>query len=321
MRVLVTGAAGFIGTNLCTLLLGDGLLDEGVEVVAVDNLSAETGQLAPGVELHEVSCAELAESGELLREIDAVVHLAGKPSVDFANDHPMEAFDANVRDTVALLIAAAEAGVGRFVYASSNAAAGNVDGPVHEQVLTRPASLYGASKLAAEAYCIAAGESYGIETVALRFSSVYGPHSRHKGSVIHKFIRDVIAGRILIVHGDGEQSRDFIFVEDLCRAVVAATRQPCAPVLQIGTGERVSVNELIDVIADIADAHPEIEHGETRLGDVRESVSDISLAREQLGWEPRVDLREGVRRTYEYYRAREAAPGEQLAGEREGAAT
>jgi UDP-glucose 4-epimerase len=316
MRVLVTGAAGFIGTNLCTLLL-----DEGVELVAVDNLSAETGQLAPGVELHEVSCKDLAASGELLRGVDAVVHLAGKPSVDFANEHPMEAFDANVRDTVELLIAAAEAGVRRFVYASSNAAAGNVDGPVHEQVPTRPASLYGASKLAAEAYCIAAGESYGIETVALRFSSVYGPHSRHKGSVIHKFIRDVIAGRTLTVHGDGEQSRDFIFVEDLCRAVLAAARQDCGPVLQVGTGERASVNELIEVIAGVADVHPEIEHGDNRLGDVRESVSDISLVHEQLGWEPRVDLREGVRRTYEYYRALEESAVGRPAVRRESTAT
>ncbi len=311
MRVLVTGAAGFIGTNLCTLLS-----HESVEVVAVDDMSAQTDQLAPGVDLHELSCAELSRTRELLRGSDAVVHLAGRPSVDFANEHPLEAFDANVRDTVELLIAASEAGVGRFVFASSNAAAGNVDGPVHEQVVPRPISLYGASKLAAEAYCIAAGESYGIETVALRFSSVYGPHSRHKGSVIHQFIRNVLAGRPLTVHGDGEQSRDFIFVEDLCRAVLAATKQRCGPVLQIGTGERTSVNELIDVIADVANLRPEIERGEPRLGDVRESVSDISLAHEQLGWSPQVGLHEGIRRTYEYYRALVEQPGEREAAAR-----
>lgn len=299
MRILITGGAGFIGSNLCRRLRS-----EGVEPVVVDDGSGGIDHLPDGVERHVLAVDALAARGELLRSVDAVVHLAAKPSVDFANEHPLEALDANVGDTLRVLLAAAEAGVPRLVCASSNAAAGNVVGPVHEQVLPRPASVYGATKTAAEAFCSAVSESYGLNAVSLRFSNCYGPYSDHKQSAAHKFVRKALRDEPITIFGDGSQTRDFIYVDDIARCILLAASRDCGPVLQVGTGVETTVTELVAAIEAAVGRPIALEYAERRRGDVLASVSDNGLAEEQLGWKPEVDLAEGIARTVDYYRER-----------------
>jgi UDP-glucose 4-epimerase len=236
MRILVTGGAGFIGSNLCRLLLA-----EGVEPVVVDDASSGVDYLPEGVERHTVSVAALGRQPALLASVEAVVHLAAKPSVDFANQHPLEALDANVGDTLRVLLAAAEAGVPRLVYASSNAAAGNVAGPVHELVLPRPVSVYGATKTAAEAFCSAVNESYGLAAVSLRFSNCYGPWPDHKQSAAHLFVRKALAGEPVTIFGDGSQTRDFIYVEDIARCILASVSDNRLAAQQLGWKPRIDL--------------------------------------------------------------------------------
>jgi UDP-glucose 4-epimerase len=308
MRILVTGGAGFIGSNLCRVLLA-----EGVEPVVVDDASGGIDYLPDGVERHTFSVAELAHQAPLLKTVEAVVHLAAKPSVDFANQYPLEALDANVGDTLRVLLAAAEAGVPRLVCASSNAAAGNVVGPVHERVLPQPASIYGATKTASEAFCSAISESYGLDAVSLRFSNCYGPLSDHKQSAAHLFVRKALAGEPVTIFGDGSQTRDFIFVDDIARCIHLAATRACGPVLQVGTGIETSVSELVAAIERAVGEPLVLEHAERRRGDVLASVSDNRLAAEQLGWKPQIDLETGIDRTVAYYRDRIAASGRSLA--------
>jgi len=297
MRILVTGGAGFIGSNLCRVLIA-----EGVEPVVVDDASGGIDFLPEGVERHTFAVAQLATETALLQSVAAVVHLAAKPSVDFANEHPLEALDANVGDTLRVLLAAAEAGVPRLVSASSNAAAGNIVGPVHERVLPQPASVYGATKTASEAFCSAVTESYGLDAVSLRFSNAYGPWSDHKQSAVHLFVRRALAGEPVTIFGDGEQTRDFIYVEDIARCIYLAATRECGPVLQVGTGVETTVTELVGAIEAAVGSPLRLEHAGPRRGDVLASVSDNRLAEEQLGWKPQVDLANGIAHTVDYYR-------------------
>ena len=302
MRILVTGGAGFIGSNLCRVLQG-----EGVEPVVVDDASGGIDYLPEGVERHTFPVAELANRMSLLKSVEAVVHLAAKPSVEFANEHPLEALDANVGDTLRTLLAAAAAGVPRFVCASSNAAAGNVAGPVHERVLPSPASIYGATKTAAEAFCAAVSESYGIDAVSLRFSNCYGPWSDHKQSAAHLFVRKALADEPVTIFGDGSQTRDFIYVDDIARCILLAATHDCGPILQVGTGVETSVNQLVAAIEKAVGRPLSLAYAERRRGDVLASVSDNRLGEQQLGWKPQVDLETGIARTVAYYRDRAGA--------------
>lgn len=299
MRILITGGAGFIGSNLCRVLL-----ESGLEPVVVDDGRAGVDYLPAGVERHTIAVEALAGERALLESVEAVVHLAARPSVEFANDFPLEALDANVGDTLRVLLAAAEAGVPRLVCASSNAAAGNVVGPVHEQILPRPASVYGATKTACEAFCSAVSESYGIQAVSLRFSNCYGPWSDHKGSAVHLFIRKALAGEPVTVFGDGLQTRDFIYVEDIARCIELAATRECGPVLQVGTGVETTVREMIAAIESAMGTSIPVEMAEKRRGDVLTSVSDNRLAEAQLGWTPQVAFAAGIEKTVAYYRDR-----------------
>lgn len=297
MKIVVTGGSGFIGTNLVEVLLS-----EHHEVIVVDDLTAGGAAPSDNVVFHQLSCRELISRGDIWQGADAFVHLAGRPSVQFANDHPLEAFEANVGDTFRLLEAAAKQGISRFVLASSNAAVGEVEGAVTEQAVARPVSLYGASKLAAEAYCSAAARSWGLRATALRFANVYGPHSDRKSSVVNKFVRMAIEGGTLVVYGDGSQTRDFIYVEDVCRAILRTVESDVEePVLQIATGVETSVADLIGYVSAQLDVVPPLRFADPRTGDVHANSGDIGLAREVLEWEPAVSIVDGIARTAEYY--------------------
>ena len=272
--MLVTGAAGFIGSNLCLMLQA-----QEIEVLAVDDLSAGVRLIPDEVEFRRLNCGQLADNPTLLRRADAIVHLAAKPSVEFANKNPLEALDNNVKQTLQLLLAANGAGVKRFIFASSNAAVGSAAGPIYEELTPKPGSFYGASKLAGEAYCLAAAKSLGIHAVTLRFANVYGPLSDHKESAINKFVRLALANRPITINGDGRQTRDFIFVEDICRAILRSLSVPYeSSVFQIGAGVETSILEVVEILGEILGQSIQTQSGENVPGDIRTNYSDIRRA-------------------------------------------
>jgi UDP-glucose 4-epimerase len=303
---VVTGGAGFIGSNIVRRLLGDGH-----EVRVVDDLS--TGKEAnledvPGpLALYEGSVCDRALLDAVLAGADYVLHQAAIPSVPLSVDDPALVNEINVAGTLAVLCAARDAGVRRVVYASSCSVYGDApELPKREDMLPAPMSPYAVSKLAGEHYCCAFTEVYGLETVSLRYFNVYGPRQDPSGpyaAVVPMFARAIADGRKPKVFGDGEQSRDFVFVEDVAEANVrAATADGAAgAVLNIGTGERHSLNALLGLLREVLSTPFETEYAEERPGDVRHSQADISRARAAIGFEPKVGFAEGVRRTVKWY--------------------
>jgi UDP-glucose 4-epimerase len=196
---------------------------------------------------------------------------------------------------------AREAGVNRFVFASSNAPLGRQTPPSSEDKAPLPVSPYGASKLAGEAYCLAYNGSWGMNTIALRFANVYGPFSAHKASVVAKFIRNIRRDGRLELYGGGDQTRDFVYVEDLCRAILLSLESNVGgEVFQIGTGVETSIRELADLLSGIAATTVDAATAPPLRGDVQRSRSSIEKIKDVLGWEPEVDLEEGLRRTWSW---------------------
>ena len=299
-RVLVTGGAGFVGVNLAPVLAALGYATR-----CFDNFStgrrvdAERAGFDEIVEGDVLDAAMLADAA---KGCSHLVHLAAQCGVPASVEDPVKDCEVNVRGTLHALLAGRDADVDGFVFASSNAPLGEITPPAHEGVVPRPTSPYGASKLAGEAYCSAFAASYGLATVALRFSNVYGPYSYHKGSVVAAFCKRAQSGEPLIVYGDGTQTRDFVFIEDLCRGIAAAvTNGSKGLVAHIGSGRETTV---IDVAKRVSDRFGglAIEHRPPRAGDVERSVADISLARERFGFAPRVGLDEGLDRTVAWFR-------------------
>jgi UDP-glucose 4-epimerase len=253
---------------------------------------------------HDLVVANLTDRAAVaaaLRDIDAVVHLAARPGVPDSVTDPAGTFDANVVQTVGLLEAVRAAGVPRFVFASSNAAVGQHEPPTDETSLPRPSSPYGASKLAGEAFTTAFAATYGIAACSLRFSNAYGPRSLHKRSVIATWIRAAIAGEPVTIFGDGEQTRDFIHVDDVAAAVVATLDAPVdavvGEVFQIGTGRETTLNELAAAIGRAVGQPLAVRHAPARAGDVRRNVGRITKARERLGFSAGIDLDDGLSQT------------------------
>lgn len=305
-RVLVTGGAGFIGVNLAPVLA-----DHGYATRCYDNFS--TGHRADAEhasydEIVEGDILDLAALTEATRDCTQVVHLAAQAGVPTSVEDPLTDCELNVRGTLHALLAARDAGVRAFVFASSSAPLGEITPPAHEGVVPRPTSPYGASKLAGEAYCSAFSGSYGLPTVALRFSNVYGPYSYHKGSVVAAFCKRALAGEPLVVYGDGRQTRDFVFVEDLSRGIAAALargdqeEQVDQGVLaHLGSGVETTVLEVARLVADRVGGAT-VEHQPERAGDVVRSTADISRARALFGFMPRVTLEDGLDRTVRWFR-------------------
>lgn len=304
---VVTGGAGFIGSNLVHALLA-----RGDRVRVFDDLS--TGR---AVNLDDVrSDVELVDGD--VRDPDAVAravegtafvfHQAAIPSVARSVADPVASNDVNVTGTLNVLVAARDANVERVVYASSAAVYGNADMlPLHEDMPTRPASPYGVSKLAGERYLEAFTRTYGLPTVALRYLNVFGPRQNPRSeyaAAIPRFISCTLGGDVPTIFGDGEQARDFVFVDDVVQANLLAAHagEPAwGRALNIGRGERRTVNELLDAIRTLVPGeHPAPVHEPSRAGEVRDSWSDISAARKVLGYEPAVAFEEGLRRTMEW---------------------
>ena len=306
-RYLVTGGAGFIGSHVV-----QALLDRGETVRVLDDLSTGKRENLPVSDRLEFVEADLASDGvarQAVDRVERVAHIAAIPSVPRSVKEPLATHRANVDGTLLLLMAARDAAVKRLVFASSSSVYGDsATLPKHEEMPTRPLSPYALQKLVGEHYIRLFHSLYGLDAVALRFFNVFGPRqdpgSQYSG-VISLFTAALSEGRQPTIHGDGEQTRDFTYVSDVADGIVAACHAPDVggQVINLACGGRTSLNRLFAVLRELIGSTVEPVHGPPREGDVRDSQADVTLARRLLGFESRVTLEEGLRRTLEWYRS------------------
>ncbi|MGE0450162.1 MAG: SDR family oxidoreductase [Vicinamibacterales bacterium] len=304
---LVTGGAGFIGSHL-----SEELVRRGARVRVVDNLS--TGKRRnldhlPAVEFLEGDLADPDTCARAVQGVEYVLHQAAIPSVPRSVKDPVTSHRSNVDASLNLLVAARDAGVRRVVYAGSSSAYGDTPTlPKREDMPPRPQSPYALQKLVAEQYCQLFTTLYGLETVTIRYFNVFGPRqdpgSPYSG-VISLFSTALLDGRSPIVHGDGEQTRDFTYVANVVDGVLRACEAPGAAgeVINVATGGRISLNQLLQTMNAIIGSSVAATYAEPRAGDVRDSQADITKARRLLGYTPIVGLEEGLRRTVDWCRA------------------
>ena len=308
MRYVVTGGAGFIGSHLV-----ERLLELEQDVVVLDDFSTGRREnLAPfegSIELVEGSITDPAACARAVKGADVILHQAALGSVPRSVKDPVTTHQVNATGTLNLLHAAVEAGVPRVVYASSSSAYGDTEElPKHEGMVPRPRSPYAVSKLAGEQYCRAFHASYGLEAVALRYFNVFGPRQDPQSqyaAVIPLFATAALEGRSATIFGDGEQSRDFTFVTNVVEANLLAARanaEALGEVFNVGAGRRTTINELWGTISALAGHEGEAEHLPPRTGDVRHSLASLERTTPALGYTPRVDVEEGLRRTVAWYR-------------------
>jgi UDP-glucose 4-epimerase len=255
----------------------------------------------------EVLIGDVADPAALepaLDGIDAVIHLASQTGVIPSVENPVGDFEGNTLATFRTLDGCRRKGIERIVFASSGAAVGDVPPPIHEEIVARPVSPYGAGKLAGEAYCSSFASSFGMHTVALRFSNVYGPFSTHKNNAIPNFIKRCLQGEPLHIYGDGSQTRDFIHVDDLCDGIVRGltAENVAGEVFQLGTARETSVAALARLVQEAVGGRSEILFEPRRAGEVYKSRVDISKARRLLGFEPKIELPAGLASTAAWYR-------------------
>ncbi len=308
MKVLVTGGAGFIGSNLA-----DAFLRMGHEVRVLDDISTGFLENVPAqAELIEAEVSDAQAVAKAVDGVELVVHLAAHRAVLRSVEDPLATDTANTHGTLTVLKAAVDAGVRRVVYASSSSVYGaNPPMPTPETAPTRPRSPYAVTKLAGEHYCRVFAELYGLETVSFRYFNVFGPRQRPDSAyaaVIPLFIEALRRGDRPTVHGDGGQSRGFTYIDDVVRANEAAAAAPpaaCQGQIYNIAGERsYSLLDLLDTLGRILNVVPDPIHTDPRPGDIRNSRADGSLARSSLGWEPEVDFEEGLRRAVAWFEHR-----------------
>jgi len=299
--VLVTGGCGFIGVNLARRLRA-----AAAHLRAFDNGSSgriEDGEAAGFDEIVVGDVRDLDALRDAARDCDTVVHLAAQTGVTMSVEDPRTDLEINVTGTLHTLLAARDAGARAFVFASSAAPLGSAPPPGREDTVPRPLSPYGASKLAGEGLCHAFWGSYGLRTTALRFTNVYGPWSYHKGSVVATFMRNAMASEPLVIYGDGSQTRDFLYVDDLCDAIViAAVRAPGGSLYQLGTGTETTIAALAAAIRRLfTDREVRIEHRPARPGEVTRSYADPGRVCTELGVRAVTPLDTGLARTRDWF--------------------
>jgi nucleoside-diphosphate-sugar epimerase len=307
-KFLVTGAAGFIGRSIAAELLA-----RGEQVRGIDNFITGKRPNLKGLEAMQFIEGDLRDPAACARAcegVDTVFHEAALASVPRSVADPVGTNEHCVTATLNLLVAACEAGVRRVVYAGSSSAYGDTPTmPKREEMTPNPISPYAAAKLAGEQYMRVFARVYGLETVVLRYFNVFGPYqdpTSHYSGVLAIFCRKMLAGEQPTIYGDGEQSRDFTFIANVVTAnllaAAASADKVSGRVINIATGERFTLNQTYKILRELIGYEGEPAFGAQRAGDVRDSLADISLARELLGYEPVVDFSEGLRRTVEWYR-------------------
>ncbi len=304
---LVTGGAGFIGSNLARFLL-----EQGEKVRVLDNFSTgkreNLEEIQEKIDLLEGDVCDSQAVERAVEGVDYVLHQAAIPSVPRSVENPFESHEANTTGTLRLLEASRRAKVRRVVYASSSSVYGaNEALPKQESMLAEPLSPYAVAKLAAEQYCHVYYHLYGLETVSLRYFNIFGPRQDPKSpytGVISCFIEAILTGNPPTIYGDGEQTRDFTFVENVARANFAAchcTEGLGAP-YNIGCGSRISINGVWETMARLAGVDLAPKYGDPRIGDVPHSLADVVRAREAFDYKPQIDFAEGVKRTLAFYK-------------------
>jgi len=315
-RWLITGGCGFIGTSLISRILID---QPDAHIRVLDNLSiGNRDDLAEVCSFEEVSenavpdksgvfllVGDIRNADQCLLatiSVECIVHLAANTGVGPSVEDPRADMEVNVIGVFNMLESARINAVKRFVFASSGAPAGMVSPPIHEELAPHPVSPYGASKLSGEGYCSCYYQTFDINTVSLRFGNVYGPRSKHKSSVVAKFIRQALSNEICEIYGDGTQTRDFIYIDDLINAVVKATNfEKGGEVFQIAAGAEMTLNELTKklklIFHDKTGEKMKVINGQKRLGDVMRNFADTSKAKKILGWEPLMPIDEGLANT------------------------
>ncbi len=305
-RYLITGGAGFIGSNLA-----EALVNQGHFVRVLDNFSTGKAHNLEGIkdriEIIEGDVRYLNTVFEAMEGIDYVLHQAALPSVPRSIQTPIESNDVNTSGTLNVLYAAKEKGVKRVVYAASSSAYGDTPTlPKVETMKPDPLSPYAVNKLAAEQYCSVFYKVYGLETVALRYFNIFGrrqdPNSYYS-AVIPKFIKAFLNGTPPVIYGDGTQSRDFTYIDNVINANLLACKAPKAAgeVFNIACGDRITLNELAEELGKLTGAWIPAKHGDPRPGDIKHSLADISKAKELLGYEVLVPVHEGLKRTTEWF--------------------
>lgn len=296
MRFLITGGAGFIGTALANYLV-----HQGHTVRVLDDLSAgERSRLDPAVNFTRGDVEDKPKVWRLLNKIDCVYHLAARVSVPESVLYPREYNKTNVSGTVAIMEAMRDAGIKRVVFASSGAVYGEQKvAQVHEELLPSPTSPYGVSKLAAEGYVHTIGEVWQIETVSLRIFNAYGPGQAippTHAPVIPQFLRQVMGNGSLVIYGGGSQVRDYVYIDDVVRALVAASTAAGInrQIINVGTGLGSSVNEMVRLIEKVTGRQAKTIVNRNVAGGVSSLVADTSRAKTLLGYEPQVTLEQGL---------------------------
>ena len=333
MKWLITGGCGFIGISLIRNLLRE----EGHAIRVLDNLSvgrredlgritrfneinpdSMENHLSPGnVELIVGDILDESQAIKASKDIDIIVHLAANTGVGPSVESPRQDMEANVIGTFNMLEAARQNNVQHFIFASSGAPVGECEPPIHEELAPHPVSPYGASKLAGEGYCSTYFHTFDLKTVILRFGNVYGPGSGHKNSVVAKFIKQALDGETSKIYGDGTQTRDFIYIDDLVDAIRKAANpeafgrqrsslaMPWGETFQIATNREHTVNEIAKILKNELALQYEIKmkikYGEPRRGDVKRNFSDTSKAWNIMGWKADVNLMEGIQKTLKWF--------------------
>jgi nucleoside-diphosphate-sugar epimerase len=306
-RFLVTGGAGFIGSNICPKLISQGCF-----VRVIDNLltgkKTNLAGILDKIEFIEADMGDPDIARRAMKGIDAVLHQGALPSVPRSVDDPAATHRHCVDATFTLLLAARDAKVKRFVYAASSSAYGDTPTlPKVETMPVNPLSPYAAAKLMGEYYCSVFYKVFGLETISLRYFNVFGPHqdpTSQYAAAIPAFVTSILKDKSPTVYGDGEQSRDFTYVDNVVEAnlLAARTKQTKGEVVNVACGEAVTVNEIIDMINDIVGKSVKPIYVPSRKGDVKHSLADISLAKKLLGYKPVVLFKEGLQKAIKWYR-------------------
>jgi nucleoside-diphosphate-sugar epimerase len=307
---LITGIAGFIGSSLARELL-----QRGEQVRGVDNFSTgkreNLTQILERIDFREADILDLDALKLACTGVDYVLHQAAIPSVPKSVLDPIGSNRANVDGTVNVLVAARDAKVKRVIYAASSSAYGDTPTlPKHERMTPDPISPYAVAKLASERYMISFYRCYGLETVALRYFNIFGPRqdpSSPYSGVLAKFITQMLAGQQPTIFGDGEQSRDFTYIDNAVEANLLACKAPsevAGNVFNVATGRRVTLNETFKLLQALTSYFGSPIYGEERGGDIKHSLADISAAEKHLGYKPKVNFEQGLQQTVDWYRSR-----------------